>query len=499
MLNIFDKIKRWWRRVISPKQIEDKLKLVPAISTDMENSINEWYAIYKDAELVDDCGNKLKTLNLGYAIANEKARMACLEMQYQVYDPNITEESDEVDTNTRAGYIHTQLSTLMKNFRHKIAPGVALGTMVIKPIPDVEGGKIQFEMVLANEFFPISFTMDGKLSSAVFVERIVKKSNSYTRLETHELKGGTITIKQEAYKNYSSVGGTDLGSKIALTEVPEWATLQASTTITSTNGVKLDRLLVACFKMPEANNIDVHSQLGISAYAPATKLIRNANEIYSGLMWEMEAGEMAIDAPRGVLRTELDKNGNPKVIPTRRQQRLFREINVSSASGDDIYNVYNPDFRDGSYDNVLNLVLNRIEDTVSIARGSISNVDVIAKTATEIKSLKQRTYQSNKDLQESLEDTLLDVVYILDIYTSLYELAPSGEYSTRFDWDDSILVDVAEELRQKLSLANSGAIFPEEVAAWYRNETLEQRFQDIQKFKELKQQYDPEIDVDPLE
>ena len=133
-----------------------------------------------------------------------------------------------------------------------------------------------------------------------------------------------------------------------------------------------------------------------------------------------------------------------------------------------------------------------IEDNVGLSRGTLSRVDVIAKTATEIKSSKQKTYQTNKAIQESLQQTLEDIVYILDIYTSLYNLAPQGEYNSKFEWDDSILVDVENELKQKMQMVAQGIMPAEMVYAWYNELELENAFKELQAYNELKAQYNPE-------
>lgn len=471
--------------MIAPKTIEDKIKVTPAISDKMEDAIERWFHMYVDAPRFDEDKNPLHSLNLPYAIASEKARLACIELVTEVYD----ESSEEQEEGTRAYFLNEQYKKLLDNLRNKITPGVALGTMIIKPIPDPSRGKIMFDFVMASEFFPITFTLDGQLTHAVFIEQISKKNITYTRMETHELKGGTITVKNEAFKSMTS-DSSEIGSKIPLTDVGEWAELEPQITIQSSNGVELDRLLVACFIMPETNNVDVHSQLGMSAYAPAERLINQANSIFSSLLWEFEGGELAIDAPRNAIKDKKDDNGRIVSLVPKRQQRLFREVNVSQGAND-IYNVYNPAFRDVSYINGLNTILMQIEDKVALARGTFSQVEAEARTATEIKTLKQRTFQSNRDLQERLQTVLEDVIYIMDVYATVYNMAPQGEYKTKFEWDDSILVDIDTELNQRLALVAQGGMYSEEVSAWYLGIDLETRFRDIQKYQELKVQYDP--------
>ena len=53
-------------------------------------------------------------------------------------------------------------------------------------------------------------------------------------------------------------------------------------------------------------------------------------------------------------------------------------------------------------------------------------------------------------MQDSLENALRHLVYILDVYCDLYELAPSGKYEVSAEWDDSIIVDA--EVEQRISM-----------------------------------------------
>ena len=107
-----------------------------------------------------------------------------------------------------------------------------------------------------------------------------------------------------------------------------------------------------------------------------------------------------------------------------------------------------------------------------------------ARTATEIKLLKQRTYITISSLQNALEQCLLDVVYAMNVFSELYNLSPSGEYDTNIDWKDSILTDTDTELEQKLNLQNAGILSKAEVRAWYTGESVEAAQLEIDKMQE---------------
>ena len=85
--------------------------------------------------------------------------------------------------------------------------------------------------------------------------------------------------------------------------------------------------------------------------------------------------------------------------------------------------------------------------------------------------MKQRSYATNADIQHALQDTLENLVKIMDIYCDLYDAAPDGEYNVSFEWDDSILVDSESELSKRLTLLQNGIASKLETRMWYFGET----------------------------
>ena len=124
---------------------------------------------------------------------------------------------------------------------------------------------------------------------------------------------------------------------------------------------------------------------------------------------------------------------------------------------------------------------------VGLARGTLSQVESEARTATEIKLLKQRTYITVSAIQNALEQCLLDVVYAMNMFAEIYNLSPKGDYDTSIDWKDSILTDTDTELEQKLNLQNAGILSKAEVRAWYTGESVEAAQLEIDKMQEQAQ------------
>lgn len=337
--------------------------------------------------------------------------------------------------------------------------------------------EIEFDYIQADRFFPLSFDANGKVIEAAFIQTKADKAKErvYIRLEYHKLEKRTVTVQNLAFEstdmslaNSNSIkSATNLGRQIPLTAVPEWASLQPKTVI---EGV--DRLLFAYFRMPEANTVDPYSPLGVSGYSRVIQLIKDADMQYSRLLWEYEAGEMAIDVDRDALKFMTDPNGEGYTVLPEKQQRLFRKVDLNT---EDTYQVFAPALRDVSLVHGLNTIFMRIEDSTGLSRGTLSDVNTQeAKTATELKILKQRSFATNADIQMSLQDALSDVVYVMDVYCTLYDVTPPGEYEVSFEWDDSILVDSESELSKRITLMQNGLASKLETRMWYFGETENQ-------------------------
>jgi len=342
---------------------------------------------------------------------------------------------------------------------------------------NLSNAEIEFDYIQADRFFPLSFDANGKVIEAAFIQTKVDKAKErvFIRLEYHKLEKRTVTVQNLAFEstdmslaNSNNLKtSTNLGKPIALTAVPEWASLQPTTVI---EGV--DRLLFAYFRMPEANTVDPYSPLGVSGYSRVTKLIKDADMQYSRLLWEYEAGEMAIDVDRDALKFMTDPQGEGYTVLPEKQQRLFRKIDLNT---EDTYQVFAPTLRDVSIVHGLNTIFMRIEDSTGLSRGTLSDVNTQeAKTATELKILKQRSYATNADIQMALQDALSDVVYVMDVYATLYEVTPPGEYEVSFEWDDSIIVDSESELSKRITLMQNGLASKLETRMWYFGETENQ-------------------------
>ena len=116
----------------------------------------------------------------------------------------------------------------------------------------------------------------------------------------------------------------------------------------------------------------------------------------------------------------------------------------------------------------------RIEDGAGMSRGTLSDVISEAKTATELRMLRIRSYETNAHIQRAIEAMLKDAVYVMNVYCDLYDITPDGEYEMSFEWDDSIINDTDTELTKRMILIQNGIASKLETRMWYFGETERQ-------------------------
>lgn len=126
-----------------------------------------------------------------------------------------------------------------------------------------------------------------------------------------------------------------------------------------------------------------------------------------------------------------------------------------------------PSIRDNSLFNGLNRIFQRIEFNCGLAYGTLSDPQTVEKTAEEVRGSKQRSLTYIQNIQEALQDSLQHLIYALNAYADICELAPSGEYETVFEWGDGVTEDRDKEFARRLQLVTSGKLKAEKLLAWY--------------------------------
>lgn len=409
-MSIISKIKEWIKKMLSKSDVSSVYGVELAITDDMLNAIEDWERMYAGKAFWINNEKGIYSLRLEQAIVRELSNISTNEMTVKISNKKL----DDI------------FRSSVKNLNLNLQRGLASGAMVIKPLGE---DKVQF--VSQSQFIPVEYDVNGRLIKVIFPEVKRLGDNDYRiRLEYHSLdyeKG--LTITNRAFRSFD---GISLGREIPLSDVVEWASLFSEISYPF-----MLRPAFGYYVNPIANIID-GSYSGVSIFDSVKNLIRLTDIQFGRLDWEFESGERAVDVDTTALKpTENLLTGKKSFELPNLKERLYRGLNISGGSKGDFYHEFSPQLRQVDFIAGLEEYKREIEFAVGLAYGDISNPQTIDKTATEIKSSKQRKFDSVTAIQNNLKLCLEDLCYALAFYNKLTQ---SG-YEISINFEDSILAD----------------------------------------------------------
>ena len=422
--------------MINVNQVANALNVDIVESAEMKRNMPDWNDMYLNQS--SWIKKRVESLELPSAIASEFSRLTLAEFKSTLNDKTLDK----------------QFQKLINKLSNSVEVACAFGGVLFKPYNS--NSVVLTDVVRQLDFIPVSYNQD-ELISVVCPEYLIKGKDIYTRLEYHVYNQAerTHTVQNMCFRS-SAIN--DLGRKCDLKEVPEWSNILPNKVYSN-----LDRPLFSYFKMPFANNIDRDSPLGVSVFAKAKNLIKQADIHWERILWEFESSERAIDATEELFR--YNESGQP-ILPKGRE-RMFRTYDMQT-TGQPFIETFSPDIRDTSLFNGLNRIFQRIEFNVGLAYGTLSDISTVEKTAEEIKTSKQRSYTNVCAIQKNLENSLEDLAYIYGYYNQYYNgLSPNVELTCTFG--DSVLEDTEKEFQRRLQMVSAGLLTKEKFIAWYFN------------------------------
>lgn len=452
-------IKEFVRKVVDKllnrDHLEGKLEASIAVSGKMSDAIELWKDLYNNEPPWMGGPAKVIPMNNPASIAGEFARLITTEMKSEVSGDGPFAE-----------YLNEWYQKAIKHLREHVEYYCAKGGIALKPY--ISGDGILVDYTQAENFFPTSYNSNGEITGAVFVDAKRIGKYLYTRLEHHELRGTTYTVINKAFQSEQLLSYQDdelmsarypLQNQVPLSTVPEWADLSEEPVVIE----NVKQTLFVYIKVPNANNVDSGSPLGASVYSRAVDFLQAADEQFTEILHEYKTLEAAVEASADLFK--LDKKGNA-ILPAG-QERKFRTYDTKGMKEGSLLKEFAPAFRDSSLFNGLNNYLQRIEFTVGLAYGTISIPNETEKTATEIKSSKQRSYSVVCDMQKEWDDGLKHLVYAMSVLAILYQKAPFGEYILCTEWGDGVLEDSDVEYQRRWGQVVAGKLKIEKFYAWY--------------------------------
>jgi len=400
----------------------------------LESNIADKQKLWKDMYLDNAPWTRKKnvhSLNLAAALVAKISWLITMEMKSEVNDDRVNEIYQK---------------EVLKNIRTQVEYGLALGGIILKPY--ASNGQIMIDFAQATDFVVDSFSNDGTITGVTFKDYTECKGSVFLRLETHTFDEHqkTYLIANKVYK--SDEHGT-VGTEVKdYSFIEIWANLNPETLFAN-----IKAPLFGYFKPATSNNVDTKSPLGISIYARAVDAIKRADIQLSSLVREFKVKE----AKQYISHLAVKSAGELPYL----EDDYYIKLNMGgkNASGEEFFESYSPAINEISYLAGLNEYKKEIEDCIGLSHGTISEMEMVAKTATEIQMSRQLTYVMIKENQKNLDDALKDAVYAIGVWLNYPKLPP--DYLVTTDFDDSIINDKEAVLKSMAEDVAAGLLKPE--------------------------------------
>ena len=391
---------------------KEEFNIEPIISQSMEEMIRKCIEIYQGKPYWLDDADHIKTINFAKAVCSETARLAMLGTKITI------------DGSARAEWLQGQIDNVYFKLRDWVEYGCAYGTVILKP-----NGK-GIDLVVPGNFI-VTDIENGEISGVVFVNQETVGKKYFTRLEYHRFINDVYAITNRCYVGDSA---NDTSKRIDIAKTP-WSDLSEESFIQNVDGP-----LYGVLKMPHANNVDVDSPMGLPIFSDAIEELKDLDIAYSRNSKEI------LDSKRTVL---LDSDrllpSGGKVAQTGLYFKNQRESmglpdyvkNVYGNGTENFYQEINPQLNTDTRLSGLNALLSQIGYKIGYSNGYfVFNESTGIQTATGVEAEQQRTIQFIKDVRDKVEGCLDRVIYALNVFADLYDLAPVGVYEVTYDFGD---------------------------------------------------------------
>ena len=393
------------------QKAKEEFQIKQVNTTTMDTLISECARIYSGTPDWIDVEDDIQTVNFTKIICSEIARLTTLAIGIQI------------DGSARAKWLQGVIDrTTYFQLRHWVEYAAAYGTVILKPVGD------RVVMVTPDDFIVVD-NDNEHITGAIFIDHAVDNGRYFTRLEYHRFEDEIYLITNKCY-----VGDRkdDPGKEIGI-ELTPWSDLAPETAIAG-----IEQPLFAVLRMPEANNIDVNSPLGLPVVSAAIVEMRDLDIAYSRNSTEIFDSKRTVLLDSDMLLPGGQKINNIDFDTRRERMKLPRYVKAVYGNGQDtIYREINPTLNTDTRIQVINNMLSQIGYKCGFSNGYfVLDQKTGMITATQVEADDRRTIQTIKDVRDKLENCMNDLLYALNAFADLYGYAPVGSYEAVYDFGD---------------------------------------------------------------
>lgn len=377
---------------------------------------------------------------------------------YSANESNINIDGD----NKRAKYLNDIAQEIWED-RKRIFNRM-LGTGGVFIIPYYAKGEMQYNIVpqfrvSINEIIGKKIVNMTVLAD-IYIEKNGFTKNMYYRWTDYVIENGNEYIRQRYTDEH--------GEKIDKPNV--WIDINDEFIIPN-----VEKITTGYFKSP-VDNRQSSDNYGVPITYGCESTIKEIKDTLKQIIDEFEAKKVFI----GVDYTMFKKDSKGRdILP---DSPLYKKFN---ADKDDLWEVFDPAFRDSSYYNRLQELYSRLEKQIGTSKGILTEVETADATATAIKKALYDTFTIVADSRNAFEKGMIDLIDGINILANYYNITPMGEYEINFDWSYDLLESTEETFNQLTQGHSLGVVKDYELRQFlYPNEDIEEAKKSIQEIKE---------------
>ena len=401
----------WLRGVISRVFKKEDAKRVFGtdiiLSAEMERATASWYNIVGGRPFWVSKDDDVDTINFAKFVTADTAKKICLDIDLNV------------EGSARAEYLQSVMDAFKNVLRDKVEDACALGGIMFKP--NGNDGTACIDYIQAGDFLVTETNSNGDIRGAIFFDYYQSGDKYYTRLEYHRFEEDVYRITNKAFKSDRK---DTLGKEILLDKVDIWTNMEEEVSIQN-----VDKPLFAYYNMPYNNTIDYASPLGVSVFSNAVKELRDLDIAWSRKSGEVEDSKhMTFVGPTAVQYAEQKKINLP---------RFLKPVDLSDDVTKETVHEHVATLLTEQRITDINSILSMISTKCGFSQGAfVLDRKTGQITATQVESDDRDTIETIKDMRDALKDTIDQLIYALNVYADLYNLAPVGTYETSYGFGD---------------------------------------------------------------
>ena len=420
--------------MLTKSKAKDEFNIEAISSEQMSAWISECVSIYQGNPSWLNEDDHIDTINMAKALCSETARLTTLGIGVKL------------DGSARAEWLQKQIDRIYFQLRSWVEYGCAYGTVILKP----NGSDID---LYTPDMFEIAHATADRIDGVIFHNwKQAGEKKWYTRLEYHRFEDGIYRITNKCYLGDKP---DDTKETVDIKSTP-WSYMAEEVAISN-----MENTLFGVFRTPQANNLDLNSPYGLPIFSEAVQELRDLDIAYSRNSEEIFDSQRTILLDSDALIAAGTKTANTSTAFEMRRRELKLPRYVRNVTGDGtktFYQEIDPTLNTDTRLTGINALLSQIGYKAGFSNGYfVFNESTGIQTATQVEADQQRTIQLIKDVRNKLESCLDGLIYAMDVFATLYRLAPMGAYEVVYGFGD-ITYNVEEDRARWWGYVQSGKV-----------------------------------------